>query len=700
LGGASGDQFSVVYFSGSILPGGITNDGAEFQPVTSFTLPLDGTGHTPFYQEMNGSPVWESTPPRLARDGTSLGEGMYKAINERFNNAENPNRRQVALLFTDGEQNVGKWFDPTGKNILPNSGGGAALINLNAASIDNIQVFTAGLINVTAAETLLQNIADNHTPANPSYFNVLPGQETEFESEIGVAAFNQIYNTYSPQTIGFFRNIFSYNSVILNHFPSNKGVNRLIFEAHFDAPLARKARMIIEKDGVDVSHQISVLHQGDFITTAIFNLYDLPDLSSEGTWTVKLINQDDAFQKNKVNVFATADDHHVEFDGNLKNGRIHVGQTLKPAITLSANGQAITDALAKAIILKPGEDLGHILATNAVTNLNAQSNEAGTCAGKKLDYFEKNNPALLNEWKNLQRKEITLTHVGNGQYEGTYNDVDVTGNYKVIYMISGNSAELGKIERLKNQTINVRFAPINVNLETRAIQRSKDGNRYFFSAELKPAYVNPDGQKRYLGPGYEHAFTLKGANFTRADDQCDGSYNLYFSSAERNPKVELSIYDDKIYSGRANALDETYVRYKKNFSVHGGYANPFGQLDTLYNSGGFLELDFGYSFNNYLSLEAVGGYYGFKENFSITGAALFLKYNWAGVFSPTTGLFVAAGPGVYKPKAEDLSLGYSLKAGFEKRFQEHWTASLEFAGVFPKADRYFGTAGIGLQYHF
>ncbi len=698
------DQIGVVYFSGSTaVQGSLTNDGLEFAPVNTFQIPLAG-GHTPIYNEMNTAPPGGAP---LARDGTSLGEGVYKAIFDRFNNTEDAAKRQVVLLFTDGEQNTGKWMDGLGKLIKASSAPDAATsLNTAAATLDAIEIYSAGLINVPAAELLLQNIADNHTPANPSYFNVMPGNISGFGNEMAGNAFNEIYNDYSPQFVRFDKHVLPYNSSAQSVFTFNKNVNRVIFDAYFDAPLAKLANYTILKDGVDVTSKVSKVNINEYVATYIFNMYDLPDLTSEGNWTFKVANSDDQFQKNQIQLYATADDHHVEFDGYLTNGRIHVGQSLQANVQVTVDGQPVTNGTVTATIIKPGDDLGHLLATSNISNLPPKSTEIGTCATQKLDYLETNNKAALSQWKNLQSRTITLQHTSKGVYTGNYNDVDVTGNYKIIYHFKAATSTTGTLERMEDQTIHVRFAPIEISKSRRAIKSNQDG-AYFHTLTLNPTYEAPNGSTRFLGPGYEGMFRAEGAQLSSVSDGCDGTYELVLRSPDKNPNVRLSVADDQFYSGGLQDITGEGKNRKWNLSIHGGTTLPTSKLDSLFNRGNAFEVDLAYRIRPHLSAEVVGGYYAFKPTYKILGGTAYLKAHFnTGAASQ---VFIGAGAGLYQPddltlatggiQQYDLAPGYSIRLGIERFIGQRLSLGVDMAGFYiPEHDFSYGVAVGSIRY--
>ena len=130
-----------------------------------------------------------------------------------------------------------------------------------------------------------------------------------------------------------------------------------------------------------------------------------------------------------------------------------------------------------------------------------------------------------------------------------------------------------------------------------------------------------------------------------------------------------------------------------------GSPSPSDRLDSLYDGGGFAEIDVDYRLSSQWSLEAVGGYYSFKQGYAIGGGTLYAKWDilnnngWAGT--------LAAGAGIFKPESESVQVGLSLRAGVHKMIAARLSLGAEAAFfTLPKVDYSFGTAGLGLRYYF
>lgn len=661
LGGTSGDRISVVYFAGTAISGGLVNDAI----ATRFTtIPLFRTGIS---TDMSSAPI--ESGGDLARDGTSIGSGLFKSLDNRFGGGTDPNRRQILILFTDGEQNTSSWVDPggatPGKIILSSSSPGASTLANLSTTFGPIEVLTASFVNAPSGSSLVAAIADS--PADNFPATSYTGDPTAFQTAMGNFVFNRIFGGTSPQNVKIER-LNANQATVRSDFECNNQVSRLFFSAYFNAGIGRQRRYRIEKDGVDYTQYARIQNISDYTALFIIDLYRFSELNSKGKWSFFVLGSNDVATRipASVTMIATADDHNVDFDARLRESLPRVGKVLTPTVKLAEKGVPITNATVKAIISKPGDDLGDLLARTPASNFPQRTSETGTCASQKYYLLETQNPGALAKLKQYQDNTITLTHTGNGNYTGTYGDVDVSGIYKVVYLVEFNSPISGPIVRTLEQNTYVKYAPLTPSLGKHSVSLSKDAPNNFFKLELTPAFKDPRGNVRLLGPGFENSIHVTSGGSTvvaRASSNCDGEYEVFVSGGENaNPNIRVTIGGEEYYEGKVNGFAKPAEKGHFVFSVHAGVTNPISQsLDSLFNRGLFGEIDLGYRFSPGFSLEAVGGYYGFESNYNVLGGTLYAQAH------PTIGnaleLTLGAGVGYYKPKSENPVVGGSVRAG-------------------------------------
>src|SRR4029079_7237328 len=88
-------------------------------------------------------------------------------------------------------------------------------------------------------------------------------------------------------------------------------------------------------------------------------------LPSEGNWAISLKDSNMNFGACKLT--SIADDHHIKMQREFTNKTPKVNDAFPINYTLTLLDKPITDATVQAIVLRPGEDLGDLLAKNPKT---------------------------------------------------------------------------------------------------------------------------------------------------------------------------------------------------------------------------------------------------------------------------------------------------------------------------------------------
>ncbi len=654
------DRLSVVYFDGNTsTPSTLVSDAVPFTSVANFR----GIGGTSAIKQELDAMAGPSNA--LGRNGTSLGAGLIKAVSGRYGGSEDPSRRQIVLLFTDGEQNTGQWVKASGpdmgRRILQNSGSATVDLNLDAPSVNDIEILTAGTIYTGSSPALLQAIAGGGS----GYFNVLPGMESEFGSDLAGHAFTEIYSTASPRFISSARYLLRAEGPELRtDFTVNRNVNRLIFQVFFSNPIAGRTKLKVYRDGMEVSGQ-GDFRANEYSTTYSFPLYDRPELPSEGAWTVEVLppSARSIPAGTEVSVFATADDHAVHFTAGTRESRLTVGENFHPQLQLMEEGGAVTNATVTATIMKPGDDLGDLLARTTVSQLPTSHTESGSCADLKYAQLRTSDPGALQQLDKIDRTTLTLNHDGDGNYSGNYGGANVTGVYRIRFEISYSSPRLGEVRRMVEQTRYVGFPVPTLNLS--AISRGS-GTEQSTATRSAPTY-RVNGRQRSIGPGFATAFGVngQGVNLTTTDN-CDGSYLLNVSGAP-GQRFDLYLLDREVFSGTVREFQQDKKAAGGSYlALRGGRTFPRAGFNKQFNTGLYGEVGLGTRIGSLLGVEVVGGYYGFEPAYRILGGTAYLNLYLNG--GGASHLVIGAGPGYYLPDLQDARVGGSLRAALEREF--------------------------------
>lgn len=669
------DRMSVVYFDGTTSTASSLLGGASFVPINTFRG--FGGGATPIKQELDNM----ADGINLGRNGTSIGAGINEAISNKFGGTESADRRQIIILFTDGEQNTGFQLlasgPHTGRRVVESSAAGAPeILNLDAPSIDGIQLITVGISYMGVMPALLQNAASGPN----SFYSVMPGAEAAFGADLAGHVFNEVFSMASPRfidskTVNLSRN--SGNAAA--DFTVNKNVNRTIFQAFFSTPIANRLKARVFKDGIDVSRK-GELRISPYSISFLFPLYEIPELSSEGKWTMEILPPSRGIPPGtEISIFGTADDHSIRFEAGTVEDDLIVGRSFRPDLDLFENGSPVDGATVTATIIKPVGDLGDVLGRTQTSQLPQATKESGSCADIKFAHLRQTNPEALAGVLTQQRKTIPLNSAGQGRYEGTFSDVDVTGVYKIRYDIEYQSPRLGTVRRMVERTRYVDFPPPALNLTV----AGKDNQREVSHGNVQPVVVarpsyTVNGVTRLIGPGYATAFGVTKSSVRLASfDNCDGSYQLRVSGTPTQ-KFELYLKEEIVFEGTVAEFNSgetgpgTFTPgtgtspVKGYLSVSGGITLPQGDFGLQNEQGIYGQVGLGRRFGGLLGLELVGGYYSFNPGFHIIGGTGYLNL----YFGKRTGshLLIGAGPGYYFPEAGDARVGGSAKAALERQF--------------------------------
>ena len=179
----------------------------------------------------------------------------------------------------------------------------------------------------------------------------------------------------------------------------------------------------------------------------------------------------------------------------------------------------MTNAKIEAWILRPGGDMGDLLAKHPRKVDIVDRVDAGSPGYQKYLFLVQNDPKFLSDLK-PQEQKITLTHQGNGHYSAAYNPGDVSGIYQIRYQVSADGPDFGKIQRQAVQSVYVRFGDIDLaKSSVRSAVKSKN-----VIINFRPVTT----YSRFIGPAQGSAFSVNGTGVKLSSviDHQDGSYNL------------------------------------------------------------------------------------------------------------------------------------------------------------------------------
>lgn len=527
------DSIGVTYFS-TILTQPNSPMGSGFIGITSETDPVRSSTTIDNDMSLRG--------PTFC---TAMGKGLLDAKLKLKDN--NPiGARKLVLLFTDGLQNVNPLVNSDGVTLDP---GGYTLNSCPCLPLSKIYYYTIGMGDITLVPEILSQIS---TANGGVSLTTTTGAE---EGEIFDFFQNQFTNMLegsSPQIVSRKTGYLTSSNTTYS-FPINNNVSKLFFE--LINPQAQNISLKLEKDGKDLT-SFAKITNGSFYKTLSLSLPIVsPELiSSGGDWSLTLSGT----STKKYSLTCIVDDHFINFACQPQKTVYTVGDELPLNAKISFAGKPLTGDKNKVqvVLLKPGDDLGDLLATYT-DNRSDSLNDVNAGAETKFLHLIQSDSSFFKEL--LPHSQIiNLTSDGSGNFSGVYKKTDLTGVYQLLYIINGEIPGFGKVERLKQYSTVFKFGQISesstqvdATITTPPASTTHDNNSRTATITVKPK--NRFGY--YLGPGYLSRIKLtvdpKQGIVRSSKDNLNGSYTYTIVNIPPNtkPDVMINVMGELLYQG-------------------------------------------------------------------------------------------------------------------------------------------------------
>lgn len=502
------DAVGLTYFaSDAIQPGPPINDG--FITVSSGSLISNTLMNLMALQTPSGS--------------TAMGKGLLDGRKKLQWNIP-LDVTKIVLLFTDGEQNVYPEILVDGVTLENDS-----LLNNLCNPEDSIKYFTIGMGTGVPALDILTEIAEANkgemlATHDANNFVI----ETFFEQHM-----QDILKASSPQTVSR-RFGMLMNGQYTTKFSVNGNCSKVLFKlSHNDDD---NMHLKIEKDGIDLTSDCQKKSTPYYKILSL----DLPHESgeyiySQGEWTVTVTgNSEEEFYLSCI-----TDDHFLNYECETDKSMYTVGDSIKFSVDLSYAGNSLAGEsdTVKVLIFKPGEDLGHLLATYETPESSQDSTDDISGYYEKFLSLMNNDSSFYNSLLPSEQI-IILEHQGNGHYTGFFDKTELSGIYQIHFLLKGEIPGNGTFIRENLKTAVFEFGQID-NSETDYDVDVTQGDKYQ-TAIITIRPKNKFGY--YMGPGYlsqikielnkkqivirDKADKLNGSYIRDKVDNLDGSYTF------------------------------------------------------------------------------------------------------------------------------------------------------------------------------
>jgi hypothetical protein len=526
-----GSRFGLTLFETAVVP----ND-----PVSALQ-PIDQSLGTKISSAL-------STTPSGA---TAMGAGLLQGLAELTRTG----RPRALVLFTDGEQNQPPEVLPTGCEFGPPSSTKLHSQCPAPGPVGSVRIVTVGIGQPSATYlTTLQNIATaNRGTAliteDGAHFldaNNNTTSLTTIEDAFAYAVVPALAGN-SPQVVTSYVGNLS-QSASFAPFDVNQHASQLLvqisFPRSFETPtlLGRLAGFRIEKDGSDVTQHFEPIASGSNGSSIVL-VSKLVEAGVPLAGSYQISYQ--APSRSEALSFRLVpyvDDHHLELQWGVDPAEPRTLQPFHPTLHLHWDGQPITNANVTAEILKPGDDLGDVLAKHPAVVDVREAPDAGSPGTQKYFHLLATDAAFAAKIRPRQ-SQLPLAHQSDGKYSAAFDPGDVSGIYQILYRVSAQSAEIGRVQREVVQSVYTRFGKI--------AWRSSLLDAREVDGAIQIRLRARTGYGRLIGPAQGSAFSVAGtAKLREVTDHQDGSYTLTLDGAAEDP-ITVSVLGESIYAGPA-----------------------------------------------------------------------------------------------------------------------------------------------------
>ncbi len=544
------DSIGMTYFSSDVI-----QPDPQYFP-TDFIL-IDDSDLT--FTNWSSSKIYLDILDREPLQMTALGEGLLDAKNKLSIDNGSDVRRMV-FLFTDGLQNWGNKLKSDGLTFQT---GTDSLNNYQTDPKDSIYYFPVATWAAGDQPELLQSIVDAN---KGEVLFVTPGSTLTnwFNNQLV-----NMLNHGSPQII-MEKSAHHISGEIDYSFNLNENINTLAIELSTKGNISMK----IFKEGIDITSKARV-KSGNNFNIIYFSLPIIGNtpIHSEGEWNIKLSGD----SEKSYNLSVLADDHNTSYNCYSDKSIHIIGDTLHLKTKIEHNGVNISGASVKAILLKPGDDLGHLLSTYE-TPISENVIDSDSEASNKFNELLTNDSTFFNALLPTEQI-ITLSDMGNGEYKAYYSNTELSGIYNVIFLIKGQTPEGKELERTKTISNIFVFGQIEQEEPEVVDNAPKPGSGNYNSYmvfKIRPK--NKFGY--YMGPGFKSKINVRiksiisspqthktsTANVSENQvtpflaeikDNLDGSYYIYVANMDDPAKWDLAI----------NVRDEVLYDYASTIPV-------------------------------------------------------------------------------------------------------------------------------------
>jgi len=504
---------------------------------------------------------WSSTPENCEWGSTSIGAALQDGLAKLSSGTAT--HLKTLVLFTDGEQNTAPYVTTDGLKICAASSDPAACAAEPEIDAD-VRIISVGIGDPSSSyHTLLQNLANEsqfgtYISANATTPDDFPCAGSITDAFQCVAGYALAGN--SPQMVSYSSGILGNTPTAIDAFEVNAGARMLLLSISFDQDIDPSSIedlsswIVIKKDQTDVTRYFGVVGTIDtskhVLLKAVFpqaGLTGAGKFPTQGRYNVTLTKPSGASGDIAYRAISFVDDHSLKMTWEVSEPKDpRANEAFSPSMRLFWLGMPLEDATVTARVLRPGDDLGDVLAKMPDVDLQLKATGVEMASAGQLKYL-----SLLKDSELVQKispasGQHALQYRGNGTYDTSYNPGQVSGVYQIRYDVSANTAKYGKIQRVAVQSVYVQ--PGDIDTEASIISKTLRGNTLTVTLRPKTTYG------KLIGPGQLRAFNISGRNIKLLDLKeigQDGTYEIVLSG-DLDKIISVNYLGKTLFKGPAS----------------------------------------------------------------------------------------------------------------------------------------------------
>ncbi|NOY38364.1 MAG: VWA domain-containing protein [Chlorobi bacterium] len=519
----SGDSIGISYFTTDVIQ--------PADPIGNGFYPIIGNEEFPA-KDSTVKVIRTDMNNRGPLSMTAMGKGLMDAKNKLATGNPTPrDTTRIVLLFTDGLQNITPLADAGGESV----GGSFRLNDEWPASEDSIRYYTIGIEAAGTVPGVLTEIAEKNRGKS---MTTITGDSITDIAGFFTDHFVDMLKNQSPQILVRRKGTFQEAEVHLG-FALNAGISKMMIQIMHsgDTPT-----ITLSKDGTELPSRI-IHGKGYTILQLDFPIDTGMNVLSQGEYVLTMTGN----ANTTYSVTCLVDDHLLDYQASVPDTAYKTGFPLHLFVKAGYARTPLTDTTVhvKALILKPGDDLGNLLAITPWDVTPADSDVVSPVQQKFFDLLEVDSfyRALLPE-----EQIIELTNNGDGTFSGSFDSTEISGMYRVVFLLRGEIPGKGIIMREEVRSALVQWG--NMDPENTEVTEDIDTVKHYGTITIRPR--NKYGY--YLGPGFGTKIRLK---LTPLKKRIRGQ----MASAQIQPDT-----DPGIVESMKDNLDGSYTFFITNIS--------------------------------------------------------------------------------------------------------------------------------------